>query len=241
MHECRSCKSKDVYVTDYHTLLCLQCGLESQTAFEMNPIHVSYNCCHHQPFAVGYNRQKRFRTMLINVVFGTCNSADENMLKYLAQFQNYVDESSLLKQMKKSNLRDKRYTSLHLFSRLFLPSYKKPVIPCNWDVVEKSIMRMFSEIELVHRKMFSKPFFSYVWLLQKIIIYHGLCMYSKYIKKLKCPNRVKAYDNDFTQIMTTLCQKDRFVGDRVCVSVFPRQHAVQMGDHCLPPSQKHYL
>ena len=48
--------------------------------------------------------------------------------------------------MKKSNLRDKRYTSLHLFSRLFVPSYKKPVIPCNWDVVEKSIMRRKSVV-----------------------------------------------------------------------------------------------
>ena len=220
---CTSCKSKNVFITERHTKLCTECGIETRHSFDITPIHVSYNGCHHQPFAEGYNRKKRFHNMLRNVIFGGCNSADEKMIKYLEQFNHYMTEACLLKQMKKSKLRDKRYTSLHLFSKLFLPSYRKPIIPTNWNAVDSSIVRLFLEIELVHHRIFSKPFFSYVWLLQKILICHGLEKYCCYIKQLKCPRRVKLYEDDFSGIMTILCQTSRYVGVQVCVAKFPKR------------------
>ena len=222
MQICCSCNSKNVFITDYHTLLCMECGNEKRCSFEVTPLHVSYNCNHHQPFASGYNRQKRFHTMLANVLFGGCNVADEHMIKYLVQYEPYTDESGLLKQMKCSGLRDKRYTSLHLFARLFLESYQQVEMPANWDAVEKSIMLMFGEIELTHRRVFSKPFFSYVWLLQKILLCHKIDWCSRYIKQLKCPKRVNAYEDDFCKIKAMLCRQDRFVATPACVSGSPK-------------------
>ena len=240
MEQCPSCKSTSIFVTEHHTRLCLDCGVEKACAFDIHPINVSYNCTHHQPFAEGYNRRKRFHTMLSNVILGACNVADDHMIKYLSGFTHYVEEACLLKQMKKSGLRDKRYTSLHLFSRIFLPSYVKPVLPSNWCVVEKSIMTMFSEIELIHHRLFCKPFFSYVWLLQKILGSHSLGFFSRYIKQLKCQRRVKVYEDDFTLIMTKLALQDRYVGARVCVSVFPKQLAEHKDDRCQHPGQTHH-
>ena len=229
---CTSCKSKNVFITERHTKLCTECGIETRHSFDITPIHVSYNGCHHQPFAEGYNRKKRFHNMLRCVIWGGCNSADEKMIKHLEQFNYYKTEACLLKQMKKSKLRDKRYISLHLFSKLFLPSYKKPVIPTNWNSVDCSIVRLFLEIELVHHRIFSKPFFSYVWLLQKILICHGLENYCCYIKRLKCPRRVKLYEDDFSGIMTILSQTSRYVGAQVCVAKFPTQHVECTGGPC---------
>jgi hypothetical protein len=222
MFRCKSCKSKHVFITERHTKLCTECGIEIRHSFAITPIHVSYNACHHQPFAEGYNRKKRFHNMLLNIIFGGCSTADENMIKHLERFNHYVTEACLLKQMKKSKLRDKRYTSLHLFSKLFLPSYRKPVMPSNWNAVDRSIVRLFLEIELVHHRIYSKPFFSYVWLLQKILICHGLEQFCRYIKQLKCPRRVKLYEEDFSGIMAKLSQTSRYLGARVCAAMFPK-------------------
>ena len=232
MQTCSSCKSEDVRVTDYHTLLCTHCGKEKQCAFELTPLHVSYNCNHHQPFASGYNRQKRFHIMLANVLFGGCNVADGPMIEYLIKFKPYTDESSLLKQMKRSDLRAKRYTSLHLFARLFLESYQKVKMPTNWEAVEKSIMRMFGEIELTHHRVFSKPFFSYVWLLQKILLCHNIDWCSRYIKQLKCPKRVNAYEEDFCKIKAMLCRRDRFGATPACASGSPKLLVEHTGGRC---------
>ena len=238
MKSCSSCKSKDVFITDYHTVVCTRCGVEKRCAFEITPLHVSYNCNHHQPFASGYNRQKRFNIMLSNVLFGGCNRADEHMIKYLIQFKPYTDESSLLKQMKHSCLRDKRYTSLHLFARLFLESYQKVEMPTNWDAVEKSIMRMFGEIELAHHRVFSKPFFSYVWLLQKILLCHKIDWCSRFIKQLKCPKRVNAYEDDFCKIKAMLCLQGRFVATPACASTSPKLLVEHTGGRCLHHDQR---
>ena len=231
MYRCKSCNSKNVNTTECHTMLCTDCGSERSCGFDITPLHVSYNGCHHQPFGEGYSRRKRFGTMLKNVIKGSCNLADEPMLIYLTRFKSeYTNMASLLSKIKKSKIRDKRYTSLHLFSRVFLPAYVKPRHPINWPAVEKSILNMFSEVEIVHRRLFSKPFFSYVWLLQKILVAHHLNGFCTFIKQLKCPKRIKQYEDDFAEIMAMLCQQDRFVGDRVYVSNFPKPPSERKGD-----------
>ena len=219
------CGSLNIRVTLSDTQVCLACGRENRISFEINHHIIGYNQLPSERLVQQYTRVKRFQNMMYSILSPVSYKSDELMINYLSKFGRFVDVKSILSAIKKSGLKDKRYISLHLFAKLFLRGYKRPVYPNNILQVKQSILRMFTEIELKHRQLFTNPFFNYLWLLGELFKKHKLCKFIKYIKPLSCEKREGCYESDLEKIMIELCRSDRYVGDQVCVSNFQPQPA----------------
>ena len=195
-----------------HTTVCTECGIEKKVPTQIRTIHVSYAQAHHQPFASSYSRNKRFASMLDAVVLAACQVSDEPMLAHLHSLKTTFNTiGSILTAMKRSALRDKRYTSLHMFCRILLEGYARPPPVEQWFNCRRNMLNFFSDIELVHQTTFKQPFLNYTWLLAKVLLLFNLNRYCVFVKKLKCKKRIKSYEQDFTVIMSKLDRSDRYV------------------------------
>jgi hypothetical protein len=110
--------------------------------------------------------------------------------------------------LKNSNLRTKYYNSLHIFSKAFLSDYKAPK-NTNQLTIQNLLKHMFEEVLFRwNRYQSDLSFFSYAWLLEKLLKHIGLYVtYKPFLKVLIGPNRRKGYDIRWKQI-TTLPLKD---------------------------------
>jgi len=206
-----SCGSTILLTTERHTTVCTECGIEKKVPTQIRNIHVSYAQAHHQPFASSYSRNKRFASMLDAVVLATCQVSDEPMLAHLHSLKiTFKTIGSILTAMKKSALRDKRYTSLHMFCRVLLEGYVKPPPVLHWFIRRRNMLNFFSDIEMVHQTTFKQPFLNYTWLLATVLRLNGLARYCVFVKKLKCKKRIKRYEQDFAVIKNKLDRSNRY-------------------------------
>ena len=183
------CNCETTFRSDYNTIVCMTCGNEIQTSLsiiqKVSPPDMT-------PFPSGYNRAKRFLKILDSVLVPTPVAADNLMLAYLfgKTFKTIPD---LLAYMKCSKFRDKRYMSIHLFTRLFVESYAKPQCS-NVRHSRKSIMREFENIQFAHWRLCNEDqFFNYSWILCVLLEEFDLPQYTQFIKRLRCKNRKKHY------------------------------------------------
>ena len=162
-----TCCNQFVINTTRHTTLCLICGLEKLspfTQFSMTNNQNTYNT--HAPLVQVYSRKKRFERLLNSVLQPSPFSGDNKMLEYLATHKPIKDMKSLLALMKKSSSKDKRYSSIHLYTSLFVSDYSKPPTPINLKHIISQMIRCFEDVEFAHRRYFAygHPFFNYMWI-----------------------------------------------------------------------------
>ena len=149
-----------------------------------------------------YSRKKRFEKLLLCVLQPCPQSGDDLMLAYLFERKPIKDRHSLLQLMKKSPLKDKRYCSLHLFSKLIVSNYIQPPVPKNIDNLKYRILRSFDDIEFAHsrKRLYDAPFFNYCWLLSFFLDEFGLSEYKPFVKPLKCKHRRKVYATMYKEL-----------------------------------------
>ena len=105
--------------------VCTNCGV-SNRVFLLDTVNISYNQ-RHSVSNLGqntYSRRRRFRTMVSQAIRAQSSDSDEKMMKYMLSTEKAKNLPDLLLKIKGSNLKDKRYSSLHYFSRHFVESYK---------------------------------------------------------------------------------------------------------------------
>lgn len=187
------------FLTDYNTEVCSSCGLENRIGYSMfEPNANVYNT--HTPFLQGYSRQKRFAAMLDCVITPSPSSADNETLKYMLPHKTVKNVNEIFKLLKNHNSKDKRYCSVHLFTRLLCPTYVPPKTVSH--EVRKRILNRFKDMEFLHRRFVNhKPFFSYCWLLRKFLSNEGLTQFLPYVKTLKCKRRCKVYEDLYTELI----------------------------------------
>ena len=187
--------------TDYHTLLCTQCGFETAHFGSVRPINQSYTQSVY-PFSQCYSRKKRFREMIENIFFPCFTTLDNILCEKLSnKIINSVQD--LFKIVKHIGVKDKRYGSMHVFAHQFCKEYISPT-PVATHVVN-NMCQVFSEIELVYTRLFGNvQFFNYSWLIIKFLNVLKLNKYCCYIKPLKCKKRVHVYENKFNLVMREL-------------------------------------
>ena len=190
------CNCKYVVRTDYNTDVCVCCGNESQCPLSIIQAERPVNMC---MFPTGYSRHKRFSKILDSVLFPTPTSADNNMLKFLFK-KSFSSITELIGAMKSATLRDKRYSSLHLFCKLFVRSYKAPA-QRNYYEVKRCIMKKFECIEFGHLGTCpNKQFPNYNWLLTILLAETGLTGHVQYVKNLRCKHRKEFYTHQLDEI-----------------------------------------
>ena len=195
MCECSGVK----FPSDYNTEVCWECGLETSVGYNMfQPNANVYNT--HTPFLQGYSRQKRFATMLDCVISPSPYSADNNALKYMLPHKGVEKVGDIFTLLKKHRSKDKRYCSVHLFTRLLCPGYvPTKLVPYE---VRRKILHKFRDMEFLHRRFVNhKPFFSYCWLIRKFLQNEGLTEFLPYVKKLKCKKRCKVYEDLYVELL----------------------------------------
>ena len=182
------CECVKIFRSDYNTLVCMECGQETPTSLS---IYQKVSPPDMTPFPLGYSRAKRFQKILDSVLTPAPVSADNNMLSYLYG-KKFETTGDLIKGMKLSSFRDKRYMSLHLFSRLFVESYEKP--DYNVYFQRRQILKEFENIQFAHWRLYpGGQFFNYAWLLCVLLNEFDLDQYIPFIKQLCCKKRKTFY------------------------------------------------
>jgi hypothetical protein len=173
-------------------LVCPNCGVTTQ----MLKPEFDY---HKQPlFFCSYSRSKRFGALLSRVLLPCFEKHDAKMFRFLNTYKPYESVEDIMNRMKLSDLKDKRYCSLHLFARYFMPCYTAPDHRLQFH---KTIMFSFRDVERNFSRFPNKPFFNYPWLLRKLLFQHSLSDYICFVKPIRCEKRNLYYENLFKQVM----------------------------------------
>ena len=202
---CTVCKSENsLTVTDYASLVCLECGHEKKHSIDIK---------NHQNFADNpanaynqlyftYSRKHRFKNYVDQVVgiSSGCHATAEiwSLLEKHAPFNTVPD---LLKCMSHVKCKHKHYECIHSFSKAFVKSYKRPE-PISLKII-KRIKNRFDNILLHWKKCYFRTnelFFSYPWLIMEILHEQNIRRYDIFIKKLRCKKRVIKYKKMLTRI-----------------------------------------
>jgi len=202
-------------VTEQHTIVCCQCGVERRTGITLTPTNTSFSQAHHIMCDNSYSRSKRFMSILECVVKGHASLPDNKMLEFLgnAKQDSLWCFDNVFASMRSSKLRDKRYNSMHLFNRIFNDEYLAPRKIIDWFSFRRHVLFFFEAVESTHRRIFrDKPFMSYTWLLHKMFTLLELFDYQPYIKILKCPKRTASYESNFQEITHELRRSSTFGG-----------------------------
>ena len=195
--------------TDYHTIVCSVCSEETQFFGFLNVENSSYNQSH-CPFSKGYCRKKRFGDMLKNLFYPCCSHLDNNVLSQL-HGKDILDTEQLFQELKLMRIKDKRYGSIHLMTKLFCKEYKYIEPPSHSLIMY--MCKFFEELELLYMRIYpDTQFFNYSWLILKMLHIFELDVFAKYVKPLKCKKRIKWYSTKFDYIIIEL----------VSLNIFPK-------------------
>ena len=197
------CSNALLLQTDYHTLLCTECGRETPSFGSIYKINQSYSQSLY-PFSQCYSRKKRFREMVENIFFPCLSTLDNTICANIAS-EKICSVQELFLLLKSLKVKDKRYGSIHALTRQFVENYLPPKPVSSYLVDE--MCTMFSEIELVYTRFFGKAqFFNYSWLILKFLFVFELDDYTPYVKPLKCKRRIEVYEEKLKKVMRELAR-----------------------------------
>jgi len=157
-----------------------------------------------------YSRKQRF-IQLLRKVLGVDSgpSLYDKVWNVLAASAPFGTTQDIVLCLKHSGLRAKHYTSLHVFAKAFLTKYTSPVGTTSVYDIETKLEKQFHEIEyLWYRNQFSESFFSYAWLLEKLL--RLICefeTYKPFLKILVCPHRRAKYETRW-KLLTKSLRRD---------------------------------
>ena len=189
-------------VTDY-SQVCQFCGIETPLLSNCTIENCGFSSSH-QRLVMGYSRVNRFRKILGQVLFPCITLADNEMLHFLSNIRNTLKTIDDLKlAMRKAPIKNKRFHSIHAYSRLFL-NQTIYVDQGAADQVIGIISLEFREIEMrfmrIHKR--KKAFINYKFLLHYLLDKYNLGMFKKFVPMMKCPKRTLKYELLMKQIYT---------------------------------------
>ena len=183
------CDHSSVVNTDYYTQICTNCGLELQVGHFPCSTDIGTNA----PLRIScYLRNKRFQNQLECVVMPLHASFPKSITMYLLkQHAPYKTIRSLIQQLK-SIQGPKSYIHLHYYCINFLENYTPMPVVCKQTRYD--IVSFFMKVENRFLSNHDTAFFSYPWLLIKLLNMFGLQKFTPYVKNISCRKRVAKYD-----------------------------------------------
>ena len=216
----------DRILTEYYTTICISCGDERATAISISP-QFSPN----QTLFVGYSRINRFRMILDQLfnplIFGKPNS---RVLYKLNQLGGGVlkNGNDMIHWLTGLEISDKRYQCTHYYYKWYMKDrYRVPPTPSKNLI--RGIETKFSVLEanFTISDHASNSFFSYNWLLRKLLEeYPSLRHYLQFVKNIKCKHRYDRYSNMFDELIKNADSVAKVPG---CVGNYQTQPVVLPG------------
>lgn len=179
----------DFAITQQHTYVCTECGIEE-------PFLVpNTSDFQRQRLVCPYSRTVRFRELLEKLV-GMSNGppVKDPIWQHLSKGAPYQTPQDITRAVKLSGLKSKHYAELHVFCKCFLKDYKAPSIDphtvcrCLRADFENVLFRWYRR-----NRQRSPTFFSYNWVLEKLLLARGITEFDIYLKRLLCPTRRAMY------------------------------------------------
>ena len=191
-----SCDNTLLVQSDYGTVICTKCGLETQITLEpheASPGGASFEFS--PPIVRVYSRPDRWKTVVSKIV-GNHPGPPQNdpVWDYLKNNSHKCSSPrSILQLLRKSGLKNKHYQCLHTFAKAFQSDYSPPRI--SPTVVEHKLGIYFDFVNNSWLKFSDpkSPFISYAWLLEQGLTFYGFREYLPFLKKLMCHTRRMKY------------------------------------------------
>jgi len=184
--------------TDYNTNICIKCGLEEKTPIETSVKMYTLN----QPLWIGYSRVNRFRKILKTLFFPReCGKISGDVFLKMKAHGKFENVENMRNYLKTLTAKSKNYNAMHLYAIYFVKNYvnlEPPLLN-----MRDNLIADFSLLETGMTHMFPlKRFFSYRWVLIKLLKKYELWMYVPFVKPLVNKNSSKKYEYMFHNIMT---------------------------------------
>ena len=211
--------------SDYNTIICMVCGHEEACSLVQSSGYTE-----NMPLDIGYSRYNRMWNLLKQLFEPTLYGNPNSRVVHEVMSQNFENGSELLHWLSKLPVKNKRYQNAHYYY-LFNKPYTVPDPPSKTTVL--AMLSVFTKLEQ-RFDAWSHPyksFFSYNWLLRRLLTDFELEVYLQFVKQIKCKKRVDLYETMYTYFMTSdnvVTNEDVFQRNRTqpCVS--------QDGDHSSP-------
>lgn len=184
----------EIFLTEYGTQVCKLCGLEITVGL---PTYDKYttNC----PLIVGYSRVSRVKTILDQLfrpfLYGTPSQVI--LFKIIENKLRFSSGGELLRWLNDQPVKNKKYTCCHYYFARANKDYTVPTPPSRDQIW--SIVKEFANLEFrYHSQSTYQSFFSYNWLIRKLLERFGLTHYIQFIKPIKCKARRHMYYKMYT-------------------------------------------
>ena len=185
------------------TFVCIKCGKEKAY---LSTRCVSFNHPPHTSIVVSpYSRKTRF-TGLLRKILGVDSGpiASDTVWQFLSASAPFQRTEDIILCLKNSPLKTKYYNCIHVFAKSFLRNYEKPQCVYSTLEIERFLGDLFEEVMFQWcRHSNNTSFFSYAWLLEKLLkqlhIFH---VYKLFLKVLICPTRRLKYDTRWNSLVT---------------------------------------
>jgi len=189
---CRDCGINLLKIDQESCAVCPECGItERYLTIDSKGFGENVHIC-------VYSRTKRFETMLRSLLYPAFDHKDTTVFEFLSK-QKYDTLQELQMAMKKSGAKEKRFHSLHLFTKLLCKDYK-PIQPPPIEFFRR-VMVLFDEVLTRFNAERKHNFFSYPWLMQRLLNLLGETRYNPYIKQIRCKKRVKHYEKLYERLV----------------------------------------
>ena len=221
--------SHSYFRSDYSTKICMNCGLEKRTPIDCRNNHYTLN----QPLWVGYSRINRFRKILKTLFFPSQGSIPGEIFVVMQRPGKFNTVGDMCNFLKSQKYKTKNYNALHLYAKYFVKDYSAPNPPLR--SIRQHILADFALLESGLAFFYpTKRFFSYRWLLIRLLLKYELTRYVQYVKPLVNKASAKKYEDMFNKIMTV----DRRVVIPDILPNFGKQPVQQLGDGCEFPASE---
>jgi hypothetical protein len=157
------------------------------------------------PLILGYSRGTRFKSILEKLfyprLFGKPNA---KVLYYLSLLppNHFTTGGQLLKWLAALQIPNKNYQCAHYY---FIFATKPKCFPKPPHLL--TILKIEKDFIHIHNQYQSsatyKSFFSYNWVLRKILENYQLDYYQQFVKPIKCKRRLQKYAKMYLNIMTS--------------------------------------
>ena len=190
--------SHSYFRSDYSTKICLNCGLEISLPIDSRNNHYTLN----QPLWVGYSRINRFRKILKTLFFPSAHGSVPGEIFVVMQRQGKFNTvSEMCNYLKSLKYKTKNYNAIHLYAKYFVKNYSAPTPPL--QNIRQNILADFALLESGLEFFYpTRRFFSYRWLLIRLLQKYKLTRYVQYVKPLVNKISSKKYKEMFDKIMT---------------------------------------
>jgi len=188
----------DFFGTDYNTHICMNCGLEKTIPIVSRPLPYTLN----QPLWVGYSRVNRFRKINKQLFYPTSYGHIAGEIFVQMKKAGKFDTTEIMVNYLKTLIsKSKNYNALHLYAVNFVKDYTPLEPPMKY--IQEGILADFALLEMgMHITFPGKRFFSYRWVLIKLLKIYRLFQYVPFVKPLVNKNSSHKYENMFNSIMT---------------------------------------